>query len=84
MPKRNNHTPPPARDPIITCSHASVSTSGEQVSHVLDIVPVTPRQERATLSEIYILVSPILGPIIVDQFLKSYSHNVVEFRRKFA
>ena len=84
MPKQNNHTPPPPRDPIITRSHASVSTSWEQVFKVLDTVLVTPGQEQATPLERYILVSPILGHIIVEQMLKGNSLNVAEFRRKFA
>ena len=62
MPKRNNHTPPTTKDLIITRSRASASTSGEQVVQVSDTVPVTPGQERATLSNRYILVSPIIGP----------------------
>ena len=84
MPKQNIHTPPPTRDPIITCCHANASTLGEQVAQVLDTVLVTPRQEHATPSDIYVLVLPILGPITVEQLLKGNSHNVSEFRRKFA
>ena len=83
MPKQNTHTPPPARDLIITYSHASASTSREQVAQVLDTIPVTPGQEQATPSDRYILVSPILGPIIVDQLLKSNFHNIAKLRRKF-
>ena len=45
MPKRNTHTPPPARDLIITRSHAHASTSGEQITQCSEIVPVTPGQE---------------------------------------
>ena len=48
MPKQNTHTPPLARDPIITRSHAHASTSWEQIIQGSDVVPVTPRQEQTT------------------------------------
>ena len=48
MPKQNNYTPPPARDPIISHIHVSMSTSREQVAQVSDNVPVTPGQEQDT------------------------------------
>ena len=83
MPKQNNHTPPLARDPIITHSRTTASTSGEQVVQVLDTVLLTLGKEQATPSDRYILVSLILGPIKVKQLLKGNSHNVAEFRRKF-
>ena len=83
MPKWNKQTPPPSRDPIITHSRASESTSGEKVVQFLDTVPITPGQEQDTPSDRYILVLPILGPIIVEQLLKGNSHNVAEFIRKF-
>ena len=84
MAKWNTHTPPPSRDPIITHSHAHASTSGEQITQGSYIVLVTPRQEQTTQSDIYILVSPILGPIPVEQLLKGNFHNVVKIRRWFA
>ena len=48
MPKKNTHTPPPARDPIITHSHTHASTLGEQITQGSDIVPITPGQEHIT------------------------------------
>ena len=83
MPKKNTPTPPPARDLIITRGHAHASTSGEQITQGSDIVPVTPGQEQTTQSDIYVLVSPILGPITVEQLLKGNSHNVAEIQRQF-
>ena len=83
MPKKNTHTPPPTRDPTITRSPSSASTLGEQIAHISDTVLVTPGQEKATMSDRYILVSPIPGPIIVEQLLNGNSHNITEFRRKF-
>ena len=81
MPKRNTHTPPPARDPIITRSHTHASTSGKQITQGSDIVPVTPGQEQTTQSDIYVLVSPILGRITVEKLLKGNFHNVAEIGR---
>ena len=78
MPKQNTHTPPPARDLIITRSHAHASKSGEQITQGTDIVLVTPGQEQTIQLDQYVLVSPILGPITVKQLLKGNSHNVVE------
>ena len=65
MPKQNNQTPPPARDPIITRSHSHASTSGEQIAQGSDAIPATPGQEKTTPIDIYVLVSPIIGPITV-------------------
>ena len=84
MPKQNTHTPPPVRDLIITHIHAHAFTSGEQITQGSDIVPVTLGQEQTTQSDRYILVSPILGPIIVEQLLKGNSHNVAEIQRQFS
>ena len=83
MPKQNIHTPPPTRDPIITCCHANASTLGEQVAQVLDNVLVTSVQEQATPSDRYVLISQILGPITVEQLLKGNSHNVSKIRIRF-
>ena len=81
MPKRNTHTPPPARDPIITLSHAHASTSGEQITQGSYIVPVTLGQEHTTQSNKYVLVSPIIGRITVTQLLKGNSHNIAKIQR---
>ena len=83
MPKRNTHTPPSVRDLIITCSHAHASTSEEQIKQGSDTVPVSPRKEQTTQSNRDVLISPILGPITVEQLLKGNSHNVVDIRRRF-
>ena len=83
MPKKNTHTPPSTRDPIITHSHAHASTLGEQIAQASDAVLATPGQEQTTPSDRYVLVSPILGPIIVKQLLKGSSHNVDEIQNKF-
>ena len=81
MPKRNTQTPPPARDLIITHSHAHAYTSGEQLAKGSDAVPTAPRQEHTTPLDRYILVSPILGPITIEQLLKGNSRKVAEIRR---
>ena len=81
MPKQNTHTPPPARVSIITRSHAHASTSEEQITQGSYIVPITLGQEQTTRSDRYILVSPILGPITIEQLLKGNSRKVAEIRR---
>ena len=59
MPKQNTHTPPLARDLIITRSHAPASTSREQITQGSNIVPVTLGQEQTTQSDRYVLITPI-------------------------
>ena len=56
MPTQNTHTPPIARDHLLTHSHVSASTSGKQVAQVSDTVLVTTRQEQATPSDGYVLL----------------------------
>ena len=63
---------------MITCSHFHTSTSGEQIVQGSDTVPATPGQEQSTPTNTYLLVSPTLGPIKVEQLLKGNSDNVAE------
>ena len=83
MPKQIAKTPPPARDLIITCSHTNASTSGEQIAQGLDVISATPIIEHRTPTDRYVLVSPTLGPIIVEQLLKHNSGNGANIQRRF-
>ena len=56
---------------------------GEKITQGLHVVPSTPGQERSTPENRYVLVSPTLGPIIVEQLLKGNSDNVADIRRKY-
>ena len=60
-----------------------MSTSGEQVAQGSDVIPTTPAQEQSTAGRRYVLVSPTLGPIIVEQLLKGNYDNVAEIIRWF-
>ena len=68
---------------IITRSHSSASTSAEQVAKGSDVVPSTPAQGQSAPGSRYVLVSPTLGPITVEQLLKGNSDNVAKIRRKY-
>ena len=81
MPKQTTKTPPPARDPIETHSCTHTSASGEQTAHCLDVIPGTPFNEQRIPSNRYILASPILGPIMVEQILKGNFDNIAEIQR---
>ena len=83
MPKQTTKTPPPARDPIETRSRTHMSTSGEQTTHCSNSILGTPFNEQRIPSNIYILASPILGPITVEQILKGNFDNIAKIRRRF-
>ena len=78
MPKQITKTPPPVRDPIITRSHTHMSASGEQIAQGSETISATPVNEQRSLADRYVLVSPTLGPITVEQLLKHNSDNGTE------
>ena len=55
-----------------------MSTIREQVAQGSDVIPTTPAQEQSTAGRRYVLVSPTLGQIIVEQLLKGKSNNIVK------
>ena len=84
MPKQTTKTTPPTRDLIITHSRTNTSTLGEQIAQGSDVILATPIIEQRTPTYRYILISPTLGPITIEQLLKHNSDNGVDIRTWFS
>ena len=84
MPKQDTEKPPPARDPIFTYSRTQTSMSGEKTMQGSNAIPATHANEQRTPKSRYILVSPTLGPITVEQLLKGNSNNISQIQQRFA
>ena len=76
MPKQNTENPPLARDPISTHSHTQEATSGERTVKSSNLIPATPVNEQRALGNMYVIVSPTLGPVIVKQLLKGNFYSI--------
>ena len=78
MPKNNTEKHPLVRDPISTRSHTQESMSGERTVQSSNAIPATPMNEQRAPKNRYVIISPTLGPVTLEQLLKGNSDSITQ------